>query len=188
MIARRPVLLVGLALALGACASVPAGPSVMVLPGRDKSFEAFQADDELCRGWAEHQTGASPVEAVDRGTAKGAAVGAGLGAAAGALIGAASHDAGPGALFGAGAGLLLGSAAGSSHGYAAGYSLQQRYDAAYTQCMYANDNQVPMARSLVSDCYAGSLSHPPRPTRSRPGPGIPRPPAGPPPPPPPGAE
>ncbi|MGH7535246.1 MAG: hypothetical protein ACREMG_06640, partial [Gemmatimonadales bacterium] len=48
---------------LGACATVPAGPSVMVLPGGGKSFEQFQADDSICRQWAQQQTGTSPGEA-----------------------------------------------------------------------------------------------------------------------------
>src|SRR5262245_22949185 len=34
---------------LGGCASVPTTPSVMVLPGRGKTFEEFQADDATCR-------------------------------------------------------------------------------------------------------------------------------------------
>ena len=32
---------------LGACATVPTGPSVMVLPGSGKSFEQFQVDDAV---------------------------------------------------------------------------------------------------------------------------------------------
>jgi hypothetical protein len=31
------------------CATVPSGPSVMVLPGTGKSLEQFQADDLVCR-------------------------------------------------------------------------------------------------------------------------------------------
>src|SRR5438105_9494113 len=40
------------ALLLAACATVPMGPSVMVLPGTGKNFEQFQADDAVCRQWA----------------------------------------------------------------------------------------------------------------------------------------
>jgi hypothetical protein len=36
-------------LAVGACATVPTGPSVMVLPPTGKPFEEFQADDAMCR-------------------------------------------------------------------------------------------------------------------------------------------
>jgi hypothetical protein len=31
------------------CATIPIGPSVMVLPGRGKTFEQFQRDDAVCR-------------------------------------------------------------------------------------------------------------------------------------------
>ena len=40
---------------LGACATVPTGPSVMVLPGGGKSFEEFQGDDGVCRRFAYQQ-------------------------------------------------------------------------------------------------------------------------------------
>jgi hypothetical protein len=30
---------------LSACATIPTGPSVMILPGRGKTFEQFQTDD-----------------------------------------------------------------------------------------------------------------------------------------------
>jgi hypothetical protein len=45
-------------LTLGACASAPTGPSVMVLPGAGKSLEQFQLDDGACRQWAGQQVGA----------------------------------------------------------------------------------------------------------------------------------
>jgi hypothetical protein len=48
-----PVLAIGLL--LGACASAPAGPTVMVLPGHDKPLEQFRADDVACRQWASQQ-------------------------------------------------------------------------------------------------------------------------------------
>ena len=37
------------------CATAPAGPSVMVLPGSDRPFEQFQADVSVCRDWAAQQ-------------------------------------------------------------------------------------------------------------------------------------
>jgi hypothetical protein len=61
---------------------------------------------------------------------------------AGALIGAASGNAGAGAAIGAGGGLLVGSAAGSNAAAGGNYSMQQRYDMTYTQCMYSKGNQV----------------------------------------------
>jgi hypothetical protein len=48
----RTILAAGVALTLGACAGVPRGPSVMVLPGGGKSLDQFQADDTACRPWA----------------------------------------------------------------------------------------------------------------------------------------
>ena len=34
------------------CATVPTGPNVMVLPGAQKSFEQFQADQMSCQQYA----------------------------------------------------------------------------------------------------------------------------------------
>jgi len=42
-----PLLL--LAAALAACSTIPAGPSVLVLPGSDKDFQHFRDDDLACR-------------------------------------------------------------------------------------------------------------------------------------------
>jgi hypothetical protein len=174
----------GIALLLGACATLPSGPSVMVMPGSSKSFEAFMADDDVCRGWAGRQTGAVPEESGDRRAVKGAVVGTAVGAAAGALIGAASYDAGPGALIGAGAGLLLGTGAGSARGELNAGELQHRYDMSYTQCMYAKGNRVPVPGGFArEDARASSPPNPRRAVRPR----IPPPPRGAPPPPPPDA-
>ncbi len=41
--------------AASGCATVPSGPSVLVLPGPGKTFEQFQADDAFCRQWAGQQ-------------------------------------------------------------------------------------------------------------------------------------
>ncbi len=127
------------ALALCACAAVPpSGPSVMVLPGDGKTFDQFRADDYECRQFAGGQGGATPQQAsVDSGV-KSAAVGTAIGAVAGALIG--GHQ---GAGAGAGAGLLIGSVAGAGAAERSAYTLQQRYDMAYVQCMYAKGDKVP---------------------------------------------
>jgi hypothetical protein len=55
----RAVLILGVTLTVGACASAPRGPSVMVLPGTGKSLEQFQVDDTACRQWAAGQMGAA---------------------------------------------------------------------------------------------------------------------------------
>jgi len=129
--------------ALGGCYTVPSGPSVMVLPPQGKPFEAFQADDAVCRQWARQQIGLSPQETVNQNTASGAIVGTAVGAAVGTAIGAATGSAGAGAAIGAGTGLLFGAASGSSAGQYYGYEAQRRYDIAYQQCMYAKGNIIP---------------------------------------------
>jgi hypothetical protein len=174
-------------LLLSACATVPTGPSVMVLPGSGKNFEQFQYDDAVCRQWAAQQTGTTPGKAATESTVSGAAVGTLIGAAAGAAIGAAAGSPATGAAVGAGAGLLGGSAVGASSAYGAGLSVQRRYDMSYMQCMYAKGNQVPVARGS-QPAYSAPPPPPPPPPASTPlPPGVPPPPAGSPPPPPPGA-
>jgi hypothetical protein len=128
---------------LSACVTMPAGPSVMVLPSTGKSFEVFQSEDLACRNWAALQTGASPAGVVNQNLAGGAAIGALMGAGLGAAIGAVSGNAGAGAAIGAGSGLIGGTAAASGPAYSSGWQVQQRYDTAYQQCMYAKGNQIP---------------------------------------------
>ena len=92
--------------ALSACATIPTGPSVMVLPGPGKPFEVFQSDDAVCRQWASQQAGAQPGESAGKTLASGAAVGTILGAGLGAAIGAATGYFGAGLGIGAASGLL----------------------------------------------------------------------------------
>lgn len=128
---------------LNGCATIPPGPSILVMPGGGKSFETFQADDYTCREWAQNQAGWKANETVNQNLAGGAIAAGALGAAAGALIGAASGSAGTGAAIGAGAGLLAGSAMAYNQAYGAGWEVQRRYDNVYQQCMYAKGNQIP---------------------------------------------
>lgn len=167
----RMTSLVGVLL-LGACATVPSGPSVMVLPGAGKSFDRFRADDMDCRQYADVQIGGTDAnQAAAESVAKSAALGTAVGAVAGAAFGGRS-----GAGSGAGAGLLMGTLAGTGTADRSAYGVQRRYDNAYVQCMYAKGHKVPVAGRLES---------------SRPGSGAPAEPAyappPPPPPPPPGA-
>lgn len=164
-------------LALGACTTIPTGPSVMAMPGTGKNFDQFRADDADCRQFAQMQTGGatSNETAVESGM-KSAAVGATVGALAGAAMG--GHQ---GAGVGAGMGLLAGSAMGAGAGQASGYGSQRRYDNAYVQCMYAKGDRVPVSGQMVSE--------PARQASPAPAPGYaypPPPPPGYPPPPPPG--
>jgi uncharacterized protein YcfJ len=131
------------AIILTGCATVPTGPSVMVLPGTGKSFEQFQSDDAICRQWASRQIGRAPQEAANESTAKGAIAGTAIGAGLGAAIGSASGAAGAGAAIGAASGLLVGSVAGANAGQVSGYEAQRRYDMAYQQCMYSRGNSIP---------------------------------------------
>ena len=175
-----------LALALGACATVPTGPSVMVLPGSTKTFEQFQMDDAVCRQWAHEQTGTSAGKASSSTTATGAVLGTAVGAAAGAAIGAAAGNPAAGAAIGAGTGLVGGTVIGAGEAHGAYHSVQQRYNMAFMQCMYAKGNQIPVARGSVAPGYSSSTPPPP-PTAPRPS-NVPPPPAGNPPPPPPGTK
>src|SRR4030042_3255084 len=86
--------------ALSACATVPTGPSVRVLPGPWKPFEVFQSDDAVCRQWAAQQSGTSPSNAFNQNLAAGAGIGTLLGAGVGAAIGAAYGNVGAGAALG----------------------------------------------------------------------------------------
>lgn len=150
------------ALLLGACTTVPTGPSVAVMPGSGKSFEQFNADDAVCRQFAYNQNSGAAQAGNDRAVESGV-VGTLIGAAAGAALG--GHQ---GAAVGAGTGLLVGSASGANSSQYAGYSAQRRYDISYEQCMYAKGNSVPTA---------GQMRHYNRPmTYSSPPPNMPPPP------------
>ena len=179
---RLVALVVLIPLLLSACVSLPAGPSVMVLPGTGKPFEEFQIDDASCRQWAHQQTGATAGDAQARSGVASAVIGTLIGAAAGAAIGAAAGNPGLGAAVGAGGGLVMGSAAGvNASAYSAGET-QRRFDAAYQQCMYAKGHQVPAspARATYRRVYAA----PPPPVLALPPPPAAELPPVPPPPPP----
>jgi hypothetical protein len=151
--------------ALGACTTVPTGPSTMALPGSNKTFDQFRADDFSCREYASGQIGGTtPSQAATDSTAKSAAVGTVLGAAAGGAM-----DGGHGAAVGAGIGLLAGAMAGSGSG--SGPGVQRRYDNAYTQCMYSYGHKVPVTGQFTS---APSGSPPPGPMSTLPPPPPPR--------------
>jgi uncharacterized protein YcfJ len=133
-----------LCFACGGCASPgPATPSFAAMPGRGKSYEAFQRDDQYCQSSAQQAIGyQSPGEAANQTTVRTAAVGTAIGAIAGAAIGSVSGNVGTGAALGAGTGLVAGSAIGAGSGDAAGGSLQVRYDTVYAQCMTAKGNRI----------------------------------------------
>jgi hypothetical protein len=128
-------------LAAGCATPPPSGPGVLVLPGTGKNFDQFRFDEQECRGFAHAQLGGKTTEqaATDQAV-KSAVVGTAIGTAAGALLG--GRD---GAAIGAGIGLAGGALVGSDTSYSAAGSLQQRYDHAFVQCMYAKGHRVPVS-------------------------------------------
>jgi hypothetical protein len=118
----------------------------MVLPGTGMPFEQFRNDDAVCQQYAFSQVGGTtPNQAAVSSGVTSAAVGTALGAAAGAAFGG-----GRGAAIGAGSGLVAGSLVGAGAAGSSMYEGQQRYDAAYIQCMYAKGHQVPVSAGQFS--------------------------------------
>jgi len=152
---------------LAACATLPAGPGVLALPGSTKNFDQFRADDGVCRQFAYEQVGGvTPSQAANNAGVGGAVAGTAIGAAAGAAIAGGS-----GAAVGAGVGLVTGAAVGTGYGYGSYYTLQQRYDYAYLQCMYAKGNKVPVSRAYTQASPPASYpppNYPPPPNQPPP--------------------
>ncbi|MFT3850749.1 MAG: glycine zipper family protein [Propionivibrio sp.] len=148
---------------LGACTTVPTAPSILALPGSNRSFESFRADDQDCRNYAMRQI---TVPAADPGV-QSAVVGTAVGAAAGAAFGGQQ-----GAAIGAGTGLLMGSAVGADSSRAYTYGTQRQYDHAYIQCMYGRGHKVPvsaefarnLSQSPVGPAQSGNYPPPPPPS------------------------
>jgi hypothetical protein len=159
----------GAVLMLGACTTMPTGPSVTVLPGTGKNFDQFRFDDHECRQFASSQVGGnSPDGAAESSGVKSAVVGTAVGLGAGALLGGRS-----GAATGAGVGLIAGSAAGAGAAGSSQRTMQHRYDIGYQQCMYAKKHRVPVAGRFESAQPAPSSSYT---TPPPPPPGTPPPP------------
>jgi hypothetical protein len=147
------------ALLLSGCVSAPTGPSVLVLPGSDKSFDQFRADDYECRQYASFQVDGTTADkaGVDSGV-RSAAIGAGVGALAGGLMGG-SDSVGRGA----GAGLIVGSVAGAGAARNSQTDAQRRYDHAYQQCMYAKGHKVPVEGYAMPQRGSRRVAPPPPP-------------------------
>lgn len=134
------------------------GPTVPVMPGQNKSLQAFQADESVCEGFASQRV-AGGAEAANNtaigegilGTALGAGLGAAVGGGRGAAIGAAS-------------GAVVGTGVGANTSAGAQYSLQHRYDIAYAQCMQTKGNKVPWRhRAYPPPPPPGAYPYPPPP-------------------------
>jgi len=122
---------------LAGCAMQPVGPTVRVFPSPYKPFDVFLADQDECEDYAASRVAGRAQEANNR--ALGAAA---IGAALGLAVGAATGD-GRAATVGAVGGGAVGATIGAGQSDDANFSLQRRYDVAFTQCMYAKGNQVP---------------------------------------------
>jgi uncharacterized protein YcfJ len=172
---RKGVAVLAAAGVLAGCAQAPMGPTVAVMPAANKPFPVFQQEDGYCKSYAQQQT-AGTAEAANNAQFGTAIIGTVLGAGLGAALGG-----GQGAAVGAAGGALGGTAVGANSAERGTYSAQQRYNIAYSQCMYSYGNQV--------QGYAAGRAHyapyPPPPPGAYP---PPPPPPGyaPPPPPPPG--
>jgi hypothetical protein len=127
---------------LAGCAAPPMGPTVQVMPGPGKSFEAFQSDQSYCKGFANEQV-RGQAEASNQRAVGAALLTTVIGAGLGAAIGGAAGDAGAGAAIGAAAGAGTGAGIGAGNSSNDQMSIQQQYDNAFSQCMYAKGEQVP---------------------------------------------
>ena len=150
---------------LGGCAVAPTSPTVMVLPGTQKSPGQFQADASACQ--LEAQNVVAPLaQAANNQAASNVVIGTMVGAAAGALLGQGSYHPGAVAAWGAGTGMLVGSAAAGGNSQVSSYSLQQQFNFAYMQCMYQRGHQVPGQPAYRSQ--PAGVAPPPPPPNYRP--------------------
>jgi hypothetical protein len=145
---------------LGGCASIPTGPTVMVLPGRGRTLEQFQGDDLFCRQWAAQQVATKPAAASEQTVAMSADTGIPVEADPGSATGAAADNPAEGPPIGAGSGLVGGTAVGLDASRAEVGSVQWRYDVAYEQCMYAKGHRIPI---IMQAPRQGSGTPPPPP-------------------------
>ena len=158
-LARRS-LAASLLVSLSACSTIHTAPSILALPGTNRTFDSFRADDQDCRLYASRQI---TVPVTDPGV-QSAVVGTAVGAAAGAAIGGQQ-----GAAVGAGTGLLMGSAVGADSNREYTYGTQRQYDHAYIQCMYGRGHKVPvsaefaknLSQSPVTPARSGNYPPPP---------------------------
>lgn len=122
-------------LALASCTEI--GPTVQILPGPNKPFETFQADQKTCMAYtdAQGQPYANRSSEAQLGTlAIGTALGAGLGAAIGG---------GRGAGIGAAVGAIGGTAVGTGQASNSVERIQIMYNNDYASCMVAHGNALP---------------------------------------------
>jgi hypothetical protein len=144
---------------LAGCAATPLGPTVQVMPGRGKAFETFQSDQAGCKTYAAGQVNGQ-AEAANQRAVGAALLTTVLGAGLGAGIGGAAGDAGAGAAIGAAAGAGGGTMLGAGNSANDQASIQQQYDNAFSQCMYAKGEQVPGFAPNVAVRGPGAVADP----------------------------
>src|SRR6266699_6492485 len=116
---------------LAGCAVQPTGPTVRVLPAPYKPFDVFQQDQYECGQYAGSQVAGLADRANNRALGTAA-----IGTALGLALGAATGD-GRAATFGGVAGATVGGTIAGDQSERAGFSLQRRYDIAFSQCIYS---------------------------------------------------
>jgi outer membrane lipoprotein SlyB len=151
---------------LAGCASAPQGPTVPVMPAPNKPFQVFQEDQSVCQSYAQQVIGPAQQQLQNQQVGS-AVIGTVLGAGLGAAVGG-----GHGAAIGAGAGAVAGTAYGANSAGYESMNMQQRYDMAYSQCMYSRGNQVPGFQPPPNYPYTA----PPPPNSGYPPPNYPPPP------------
>jgi hypothetical protein len=123
------------------------------LPGTGKSFNQFLFDEADCKHYASAQIGVRATNEPGTGNGNETAASSGVSAP----VRAESE-------------LLVGSMVEGDMGASGGLNLQQRYDLAYYQCMYAKGHRIPVSgdleysRQLIKD---KDSNHAPLPAPSR---------------------
>jgi hypothetical protein len=112
------------------------------MPGPGKTFDAFQSDNSSCKGFAADEV-RGQADASNQRSAGAVALTTILGAGLGAAIGGSVGDAGSGAAIGAATGAGTGTMIGAGNGANDQAMIQQQYDNAFSQCMFAKGEQVP---------------------------------------------
>jgi hypothetical protein len=125
------------ALLAGACATVPAGnaPSVAVLPGGGKDMASFNKDDIACRGDAHARAN----DNTPLPTAMGLGGRTEVASTRGRLALRDSTDTTTGSVYG-----------GAPAANAGTFTVQQRYDTAYVQCMFSKGHKIPVNEAMSS--------------------------------------
>lgn len=167
--------LAAIALLLAMPAQAIDGPRVVMAPPAGKPPDLFAAEADFCRSEADSVTSTEPQGPT---IVSSAVVGTVLGAAVGSVFSSRRHDR---TAAGAVTGLIVGTASGANRSAMNEANEQQRYDAAYEQCMLAKGNLSPrfVYRQAPPATYAAAP--PPPPMRSTaPPPNTPPPPALPP--------